>query len=248
MRKYIRVVVLVVLILFVVVQPVLAEESAVVKMMIEDDTKKLIKDFPKDSVVEIMAKAEEDGMVSMGTGFFVSSEKLITAAHVVQTSAKDNKVVLFRFYCNEKEEGIADYSKWYSSSVDKMSIEDDIAILTIIGYVDHQIKNLNVVPNTTKDIAVDDRIIINGYAGDNVAISDGTVRCIRDDVYVFNNNKKEKRQNIMKLSAFSTAGMSGSPVIIPQSDKVIGMVVSSGTYCGYPTSIVPAETILSLKQ
>ena len=155
----------------------------------------------------------------VGTAFLVSSDKLLTARHVVEDVAIGDVVSLL-FEMVEPQISTNAILEWRDdtplpNNVDLNYFLTDVAVLRLIdpdAVMDVQplsIGSSDDIPNLTKIIAI-------GYPGGDYSITEGSI-----------NSDNIEGEELFKLDAASNPGNSGGPIIAKEDHTVIGMLVGA---------------------
>ncbi len=161
---------------------------------------------------------------STGTGFIVTSDRILTNAHVVSNA----KFIQVQRY---------NQTIWYEANVEHIAHDCDLAILKVKDlsfYRDSHIFELGEIPELNTPISV------VGYpiGGDKISITRGIVSRKEQSTYA---HSQVDSHLVIQVDAAINPGNSGGPAI--QKGKVVGVafqVASRGENIGYiiPTNVV----------
>jgi V8-like Glu-specific endopeptidase len=195
----------------------------------------------RNSIVKTIA-FDKGNIGCYGTGFFVSEDKVVTAAHNLQL--RDGIYVgnfKIQFSFQQADETV--YSKFYTCQVLVLNPKEDIAIGTI---KDCQFKPI-VKPLcfSVKKLNTNDPISCYGYPTDqNFIKTSGTFSCLKDTSAkdIFGNTLLIK--NSLKCDISIDHGNSGSP-LIDNDGFVVGMI-SSSCFKNHTAYAIDIAKILSM--
>lgn len=161
---------------------------------------------------------------STGTGFLISSERILTNAHVVSNA----KFIQVQRY---------NQTIWYEANVEHIAHDCDLALLKVKDssfYKDAHILELGGIPELNTPVSV------VGYpiGGDKISITRGIVSRKEQSTYA---HSQVDSHLVIQVDAAINPGNSGGPAI--QQGKVVGVafqVASRGENIGYliPTNVV----------
>lgn len=161
---------------------------------------------------------------STGTGFLITSERILTNAHVISNA----KFIQVQRY---------NQTIWYEANVEFVGHDCDLAILKVKDksfYQDIHIFDLGGIPDLNTPVSV------VGYpiGGDKISITRGIISRKEQATYA---HSQVDSHLVIQVDAAINPGNSGGPAI--QSGKVVGVafqVASRGENIGYliPTNVV----------
>jgi S1-C subfamily serine protease len=142
-----------------------------------------------------------------GSAFLISSNKLITARHVVEDFNEGELVTL------DFEKALTKLTDVEAKIIYLPENENkDFAILELT----HPINNIPYLQLVSSDaISINDKINIVGYPATLFSSTIGTI----------SNNLIQENTDLLQLNAGAWPGSSGGPVLIDATDQVVGILV-----------------------
>lgn len=143
-----------------------------------------------------------------GTAFLVSPNLLITARHVVEGVGEGGNVILDFVKSKNKLKDIDAKVLFIPDNPDK-----DYAVLELLS----PLNGMPFLPiGSADDAKINDKIQVVGFPGGIFSSAPGSIT----------NDELEIAPNLLQLWAGAWPGNSGGPVILENSDEVIGILIS----------------------
>jgi hypothetical protein len=183
------------------------------------------------SVVLLYVNNPDGGRI-VGSGFAYDENRIMTAGHFCMSAPETQifKDISMKYY----DENMDIQTRYYLE-IEEISKVEDLCMLRLVG---HGLPPLKIVDDYSK-VKIRDNVTIIG-APSGIAIGEfyGNVMALE-----YSGFGAKEIQGMLVVSAPSTGGVSGSPIILDKTGEVIGILVRGHVYFDHLSFGVNGEKI-----